>query len=206
MFSSRRVIELACFLSVIIRDTRVFKETLYSAEMLRRRRCNSSDQVVLKCSIFFCFEEHYLPTATLEWCKTRNILNQISYASHSCERNFCNCVWKPEKLGTPTVEVLNFSWFHTQLQKLRSQLRRLYTLFDFTSAVQYMIYFIYDFITKYISRLVMILLSVVVIVFIVIIMSIALHSFVWWKKERNFIWVSGGSSAGAPIGDTVNWN
>ena len=52
----------------------------------------------------------------------------------------------------------------------------------------------------------MILLSVVVIIFIVIIMSIALHSFVWWKKERNFIWVCGGSSAGAPIGDTVNWN
>ena len=36
VFSSRRVIELTGFLSVIIRDTFVFKETLYSAEMLRR--------------------------------------------------------------------------------------------------------------------------------------------------------------------------
>ena len=63
MFSSRRVIELACFLSVVIRDTFVFKVTLNSAEMLRRRRRNSSDQVVLKCSIFCCFEEHHHPTA-----------------------------------------------------------------------------------------------------------------------------------------------
>ena len=128
VFSSRRVIELTGFLSVIIRDTFVFKETLYSAEMLRRWRRNRSDQVVLKCSIFFYFEEHYLPTATLEWCKTRNILNQISHDPHSCERNFCNCVWKPEKLRTPTVEVLKFSGFHTQLQKLRSQLRGLYLI------------------------------------------------------------------------------
>ena len=74
MFGRRRVIELTCVLSVIIRDTFVFKETLYSAEMLRRRRRNSSDQVVLKCSIFFYFEEHYLPTASLERCKTRNVL------------------------------------------------------------------------------------------------------------------------------------
>ena len=47
-----------------------------------------------------------------------------------------------------------------------------------------MIYFIYNFITKYISRLVMILLSVVVIIFIVIIMSIALHSFVCGKRKE----------------------
>ena len=63
MFSSRRVIELACFLSVVIRDTFVFEVTLNSAEMLRRRGRNSSDRVVLKCSIFCCFEEHHHPTA-----------------------------------------------------------------------------------------------------------------------------------------------
>ena len=63
MFRSRRVIELTCFLSVVIGDTFVFKVTLNSAEILRHGRHNSSDRVVLKCSIFCCFEEHYLPTA-----------------------------------------------------------------------------------------------------------------------------------------------
>ena len=63
MLSSRRVIELACFLSVVIGDTFVITVTLNSAEMLRRGRRNSSDQVVLNCSIFCCFEEQHLPTA-----------------------------------------------------------------------------------------------------------------------------------------------
>ena len=63
MFGSCRVIELTCFLSIVIGDTSVFKVTLNSAEILRHGRHNSSDRVVLKCSIFCCFEEHYLPTA-----------------------------------------------------------------------------------------------------------------------------------------------